>query len=128
MPVFLMRQTIKIPSENANKLLAQLKIGKTAEEKRMVRFLEMPDLSRTPGNPLNDMVTRILAQSDFRDFDVIEVPEIVPADISFDLFDFPKDHPARSTSDTYYVDAKHILRTHTTIMWYYYIQDQNVKI
>ncbi|MEK7582982.1 MAG: hypothetical protein AAB483_01085 [Patescibacteria group bacterium] len=87
----------------------------------------MPDLTRTPGNPLHDMVHRILAIPAYADMDVIEVPEIVPADISFDLFDFPKDHPARSTSDTYYVDTSNILRTHTTVMWYYYLQDQNVK-
>lgn len=119
---------MQIPSEGAKNLVEKLKKGTTADEKRMVRFLGMPDLTRTPGNPLNDMVQRILAIPDFQDLDTIEVPEIVPADISFDLFDFPANHPARSTSDTYYVDAKNILRTHTTVMWYYYIQDEKVKI
>ncbi|MEK7615593.1 MAG: hypothetical protein AAB420_00095 [Patescibacteria group bacterium] len=123
-----MRREMQIPSEGAKNLVEKLKKGTTADEKRMVRFLGMPDLTRTPGNPLNDMVQRILAIPDFQDLDTIEVPEIVPADISFDLFDFPANHPARSTSDTYYVDAKNILRTHTTVMWYYYIQDEKVKI
>jgi phenylalanyl-tRNA synthetase alpha chain len=43
------------------------------------------------------------------------------------LFDFPADHPARSKSDTYYVDDKNILRTHTTVMWYYHMRDEAVK-
>ena len=122
-----MRREIIIPSKEAQKLVEKLKNGTSADEKRMVRFLEMPDLSRTPGSPIAEMVRRILALSDYKDFDVIEVPEIAPADISFDLFDFPADHPARSGSDTYYADEKHILRTHTTVMWYYYLQDEEIK-
>ena len=55
------------------------------------------------------------------------MPEIVPADVSFDLFNFSADHPARSTSDTYYVDAKNVLRTHTTVMWYYYINHLSAR-
>ena len=60
-------------------------------------------------------------------FDNVIIPEVVPADISFDLFDFAADHPARSKSDTYYVDEKNILRTHDTVMWYYYTQLPEVK-
>jgi len=58
---------------------------------------------------------------------VIDIPEIVPADISFDLFDFPAEHPARSQSDTYYIDGEHILRTHDTVFWYYYLNHPVVK-
>ena len=46
----------------------------------------MPDLSRRAGSPIAEVVERILSLPDFKDLDVIEVPEIVPADISFDLF------------------------------------------
>jgi phenylalanyl-tRNA synthetase alpha chain len=79
----------------------------------------MPDLSRAAGSPLAELVARFKAIPMFRDFIDIQVPEVVPADKSFDLFNFPADHPARSASDTYYIDKEHILRTHTTIMWYY---------
>ncbi len=99
--------------------------NKTASE-RIKRYLAMPDLSREAGSPIHEIVKRILAIPDFSYFDVIETPEVVPTDISFDLFDFPADHPARSRSDTYFVDDTHILRTHTTIMWYYYLQ-KNAK-
>lgn len=98
-----------------------------SESKRIKRYLDMPDLSRTKGSPLYELVQRILNLSDFKNFDIIEVPEIVPVDISFDLFDFPADHPARSKSDTYFVNEKNVLRTHTTVMWYYYLGDEGVK-
>ena len=98
-----------------------------AESERMKRFLSMPDLSRTKGSPICELVERIVKLPDFKGFDIIEVPEIIPADIGFDLFDFPLSHPARSKSDTYYVDELNILRTHTTVMWYYYLMDERIK-
>ena len=97
------------------------------ESKRILRFLVMPDLSRVPGSPIWEIIQRILSLKIFADFDVIQVPEIVPADVSFDLFNFPKDHPARSRSDTYFVDEENILRTHTTIMWYYWLNEPEIK-
>ncbi|MEK7162381.1 MAG: hypothetical protein AAB730_00805, partial [Patescibacteria group bacterium] len=105
---------IKVESEEEKDILKALAKKKDPESKRIERFLKMPDLSRSPDSPLHELAQRIINIEDFKDFDIIEVPEIVPADISFDLFDFPKDHPARSRSDTYYVDDKTILRTHTT--------------
>jgi len=118
---------ININSEKEGALKNELEKKEDTESKRMLRFLNMPDLSRTPGSPINELVERILKLKGFAEFDVIKVPEIVPADISFDLFDFPKDHPARSRSDTYYIDDNNILRTHTTIMWYYYLMEGAIR-
>src|SRR3989338_9678145 len=100
---------IKIKSEEEVGLRRQLESRHDAESERMKRYLAMPDLSRTPDSPIYEMVQRILSLPDYKNFDVIEVPEIVRTDVSFDLFDFPKDHPVRSRSDTYYVDDKNIL-------------------
>src|SRR3989344_2661393 len=97
------------------------------EAKRIKRFLDMPDLSRTEGNPIKELVDRIVAIPDFKSFDKIEVPEVVSTAIAFDLFDFPPNHPARSKSDTYFIDEKTILRPHTTVMWYYYLNSPEVK-
>ncbi len=108
-------------------LIEKLAKRTDAEARRMERFLAMPDLSRQEGSPIFEIVHRILSQPDFKDFDVITTPEIVRADMSFDLFDFPADHPARSKSDTYYVDDNNILRTHTTVMWNYYLSQEDVK-
>jgi phenylalanyl-tRNA synthetase alpha chain len=48
-------------------------------------------------------------------------------DIIFDSFDFPRDHPARSSSDSYFVDDKNVFRTHTTVMWYYWLREAHVR-
>ncbi len=118
---------ILIQSNEAEALKKALESKIDPESLRLKRFLAMPDLSRAPGNPINEIVNNILKQPNFKEFDVIEVPEIVPSKISFDLFDFPVDHPSRSRSDTYYIDDDNILRTHTTVMWYYYLKDEMVK-
>ncbi len=122
-----MNRKIVISTEEENKLKNKLEKRNDFEALRIKRYLSMPDLSRTEGSPLHEIVERILISPYFKDLDTIQTPEIVPANISFDLFDFPADHPARSKSDTYYIDDKNILRPHTTIMWYYYLQDESVK-
>lgn len=118
---------IEIDSPEEGKLRKHLEDRDDAESKRMRRFLAMPDLSRQKGSPIAELVERSLKTKSLSGLDVIRVPEIVPADVSFDLFNFPPDHPARSTSDTYYVDEKHVLRTHTTVMWYYYIHHPSTQ-
>jgi phenylalanyl-tRNA synthetase alpha chain len=118
---------IVISSDDELKLKKQLEKRTDFEVQRIKRYLAMPDLSRTAGSPIKEIVDRILASPYFKDLDIIETPEIVPYDISFDLFDFPADHPARKKTDTYFIDDKNVLRTHTTVMWYYYVNDKGVK-
>ncbi len=117
----------KVPLDEEKRLLTELDARHDVEAERMKRYLAMPDLSRAAGSPIHEIVERILASDYFKGLDIIQTPEIVPASISFDLFDFPTDHPARSKSDTYYVDDKNILRTHTTVMWYYYLREEEIK-
>ena len=109
------------------KLRQELESKTDAYSLRVKRYLAMPDLSRTPGSPINEIVERIKSQPDFKDFDTIKVPEIVPVDVSFDLYGFAPDHPARRPSDTYFLDETNLLRPHTTVMWYYYLNQPEVK-
>ncbi len=118
---------INIDSQEEQILRAELEQRNDPEALRMKRFLNMVDLSRTIGSPIYELAQRIIGLADFTDFDVVQVPEIVPVKQSFDLFDFPADHPARSRSDTYYVNDEQILRTHTTISWYYYLTSDRAK-
>ncbi len=118
---------IDINSPEEAKLRAKLAERKDAEARRMERFLAMPDLARTPGSPLHEVVSRALKVEGLKDFDIIKIPEIVPSSVTFDLFNMPPGHPARSKSDTYYVDDDHILRTHDTVMWYYYLNHPETK-
>lgn len=118
---------IRISRTEEEALRAELEKRTDPEAARIRRYLAMPDLSRTPGSPLHEIVERVKAAPAFAGFDDVEIPEIVPTDISFDLFDFPADHPARSKSDTYYVDDTHILRTHDTVFWYYYLHHPAIR-
>ena len=118
---------IQIDRTEENRLRKEIESRTDAEAKRMLRYLSMPDLSRTPGSPLYEIVEKVKAVPSLAGFDVIEIPEIVPTELMFDLFDFAPDHPARSTSDTYYADDKNILRTHDTVFWYYYLNHPEIR-
>ncbi len=130
-----MHKDILIDTTEEKALLADIQKRSDIKAERLKRVLALPDLSRTEGSPLKAMVDRVLAIPDFVDFDNVVIPEIIPTEILFDLFDFAKDHPARSESDTYYVDdpstgsgqAKHVLRTHDTVFWYYYLHQPEIK-
>lgn len=116
-----------IPNETEKSLRKALIERKDAEAQRIIKYLEMPDLSRTPESPLFEIIQKVKNLSGLANFDDVVIPEIVPADVSFDMFDFAANHPARSKSDTYYADDKNILRTHDTVMWYYYLNLPEIK-
>ena len=116
---------VKLPEEK--ELLEKLEKRTDTEALQMKRYLSMPDLTRTPSSPIYEIVHRILSQPDFKDFDIVKSPEIVPVDVTFDLYNFAPDHPARSHSDTYFIDDTNMLRPHTTVMWYYYLSQPEVK-
>jgi phenylalanyl-tRNA synthetase alpha chain len=118
---------IIINSPDDQRLRDHLAERPDAEARRIERFLALPDLSRQPGNPLKEIVDRTLAVPRLQGFDTIEIPEIIPVDILFDLFNMPAGHPARSKSDTYYVDEENVLRTHDTVFWYYYLNHPGIK-
>ena len=147
-----MPNEIIIDSPEEAKLRAELAARTDAEALRMRRFLDMPDLSRTEGSPLHEIVSRALAVESLKGLDVIKIPEIISTHILFDLFNMPPGHPARSASDTYYVNPVRslaraegaspkdlggatsngvnddfVLRTHDTVFWYYYLNHPAVK-
>ncbi len=47
-------------------------------------------------------------------FSIAEGPEVETVFNNFDALNSPKDHPARSTSDTFYITEDLLLRTHTS--------------
>src|SRR5438046_357853 len=118
---------ITVESEEELRLKKELQNKTDAESSRIMRFLNMADLSRTEGSPLKDIVEKAKKVKSLEGFDDIKIPEIVPTHVLFDLFNMPPGHPARSKSDTYYVDEEHVLRTHDTVFWYYYLNDPEIK-
>lgn len=117
---------ISTPKEEEQRLRELIAKRPDSEARRMERFLAMSDLTRADG-PIKELTSRITGLPDFKAFDIIEVPEINSTEITFDLFNFAPNHPARSKSDTYFADETNILRPHTTVMWYYYLNLPEVK-
>lgn len=122
-----MRQEIIVDSKEEKALLEELQKKTDPESERLKRFLAMPDLSREEGSPLKEIVDRALQVKSLAGFDVVKIPEIIPTEILFDLFNMPPGHPARSKSDTYYINEKNVLRTHDTVFWHYYSNLPEVK-
>lgn len=103
-------------------LIEQLKQREDKESQRLLSYLALPDLTRTEGSPVKAITEKVINLPSLKNLDIIETPEIITSELVFDLFNFPKDHPARGRSDTYYVDDTHILRPHTSLMWKYYLE------
>ncbi len=108
-------------------LIKSLSARDDMEAARIKRYLSMPDLSRTEGSPIKAIVDKTLTVKSLEGLDIIQIPEIISVDILFDLFNMGPEHPARSKSDTYYVDETHVLRTHDTVFWYYYLNLPEIK-
>lgn len=117
----------KISLNEENAVKKTLTARTDAEAKRIQKYLDMPDLSRTTGSPLHEIIEKVKALPLLKDFHSVVIPEIIPTNILFDLFDFAPNHPARSKSDTYYADDTNVLRTHDTVMWYYYLNLPEIK-
>ena len=72
-------------------------------------------LYNQPNHPIN--ITKSLVQSVFSPptYQVYDASNpVVSTAANFDFLGFPKDHPGRSATDTYYVNKNHVLRTHTS--------------
>lgn len=123
----LRRTHYSVPLDKQEVMLNTLRKRGDTESKRLEQYMALPDLTRLDGNPVKAVTDRIINLSTLRNFDIIDTPHIIPAEVVFDLFNFPKDHPARSRSDTYYVDQENILRPHTSLMWKYYLDIPEVQ-
>jgi len=122
-----MGKQIVINDLEEENVIRRLKERTDPDALRIRRFLELPDLTRTSGSPLKEVAHRTLRVPALQKLDVIKIPEVISTHILFDLFNMPEGHPARSKSDTYYVDETHVLRTHDTVFWYYYLNLPEVK-
>jgi len=86
----------------------------------------LPDLTKKDHSPVKILFDQIINLPRFDGFDIVEFPRIVNIEQCFDLLNMPRDHTARKETDTYYLDDIHILRTHTTAFWSFYLKDKEV--
>lgn len=120
------RNNIVIEDPKEKELIAALEKRTDIKAERIKRLLALPDLTKKENSPVKILVDQIINLPRFKDFDLVEFPRVVTVEQNFDILNAPKDHSARSESDTYYLDETHILRTQTTAMWPFYLQDKDV--
>lgn len=73
-------------------------------------------------HPVNQIIERALETFVYLGFEVVEGPEIETDYYNFEALNVPKDHPARDMQDTFYVDEDHVLRTQTSAVWARYME------
>ena len=120
-----MRKII-IENKDEKDLIEDLNKRTDVKAERIKRLLALPDLTKKEHSPVKILFDQILKLPGFRDFDLVEFPKIITVEECFDLLNTAKDHPARRETDTYYLDDNHILRTHTTAFWSFYLKDKKV--
>lgn len=77
------------------------------------RLSIQPKLPQTVSHPINLLCNQI--HRSMPNFEVIKPPSpVVSVEENFGSLGFPEDHPGRSPSDTYYINRKTCLRTHTS--------------
>lgn len=121
-----MRRNIVIKNKEEEALIAQLNKRNEVKAERIKRLLALPDLTKKQGSPVKILFDTIVNSDRFKDFDLVDFPRIVTVEQCFNLLNMPQDHPARKETDTYYLDDIHILRTHTTAFWSFYLRDKEV--
>ena len=121
-----MRKNIVINDPKEAVLIKNLEKRTDVKAERIKRLLKLPDLTKKQGSPVKILFDKIIKLPMFEDFDIVDFPKIVTVEECFDILNMPEDHPARKETDTYYLDQNHILRTHTTAFWSFYLKDKNI--
>ena len=119
-----MRRKEYIKNKDQDSLIKKLEARKDVKAERIKRLLNLPDLTEKDNSPVKILFNQIINLSLFKEFDLVTFPKIVTVEQCFDLLNMPEDHPARKETDTYYLDDNHILRTHTTAFWSFYLKDK----
>ena len=84
----------------------------------------LPGRQATSGSmhPISRTIARMDDIFDSLGFDSADGPEIEEDFYNFEALNIPADHPARAMHDTFYVDDKRVLRTHTSPVQVRYMQ------
>ncbi len=76
----------------------------------------LPGRAGFPGHlhPITKVMNQVCAIFERMGFSVAQGPEIELDFYNFEALNIPADHPARDMQDTFYIDSKVLLRTHTS--------------
>ena len=92
--------------------------------------LDSPSRHHTFGayHPISIIINRITNIFSSYGFDVRQGPEIETEFYNFEALNIPSNHPARDMHDTFYIDGKHLLRTHTSSVQIHAMQEKSAPL
>jgi len=96
------------------KALLDLELQKQLQSERI--DIHLPGRRKNFGkqHPINAILDEVIDTFRQLGFAVGYGPDVDSDYYNFEGLNYPKDHPARDMQDTFYVDPKHLLRSHTT--------------
>ena len=103
--------------DDLTKRAAELKAQATQKRLEEERIdVTLPGKHRTLGvkHPLSIVLDEIKEIFVGMGFDIVEGPEVEYDYYNFEALNIPKDHPARDTQDTFYINENIVLRTQTS--------------
>jgi len=100
--------------EAAQAALEHAALNQALEQERV--DVTLPGRGNAPGglHPITRTLERIESMFQGVGFAVAEGPEVEDDYHNFEALNIPPEHPARAMHDTFYFDARHLLRTHTS--------------
>lgn len=92
--------------------------------------VSLPGRGLSPGglHPVTRTLERIQQLFHSLGFDVADGPEIETDAYNFTALNIPENHPARAMHDTFYLDPRHVLRTHTSPMQVRYLESRKPPV
>ena len=108
------KQAIQAQIESRKKALAEAEINQRLAAETVDITLPGRALEQGGLHPVTLTMTRIERMFGKLGFDVAEGPEVEDDFHNFEALNIPEHHPARAMHDTFYFDARTLLRTHTS--------------
>jgi phenylalanyl-tRNA synthetase alpha chain len=110
----LLKQELQLSIENRRVQLQRVALNQKLEQERI--DITLPGRRQASGtlHPITRTMQRIHELFSGMGFDVKSGPEVEDDYHNFEALNIPKHHPARAMQDTFYIDAEHVLRTHTS--------------
>jgi phenylalanyl-tRNA synthetase alpha chain len=114
--------------QNQRDLLAKRQLSQQLASQSL--DVSLPGRGLTPGglHPVTRTLERIQQLFHSLGFDVADGPEIETDAYNFTALNIPENHPARAMHDTFYLDPRHVLRTHTSPMQVRYLESHRPPV
>ena len=94
--------------------LRKLEVGATKKKEKIEKTLPGPPASPGARHPISIVIDEIVNILSRIGYSVRLGPLIESDRNNFTALNIPADHPSRDLQDTFYIDANHVLRTHTS--------------